>query len=86
MRGLKRWLDAVGFEPLLYLLLLMTGLTGTALALFMGKVFAAAILGALCVGFYLRFKRGRVKEKAKRHVEAVLKPARGVVHLKFARG
>jgi len=45
-------------------LLLMTGLTGTALALFMGKVFAAAILGALCVGFYLRFKRGRVKEKA----------------------
>jgi len=64
MRGLKRWLDAVGFEPLLYLLLLMTGLTGTALALFMGKVFAAAILGALCVGFYLRFKRGRVKEKA----------------------
>jgi len=62
MRGLKRWLDAVGFEPLLYLLLLMTGLTGTALALFMGKVFAAAILGALCVGFYLRFKRGRVTE------------------------
>lgn len=64
MRGLKRWLDAVGFEPLLYLLLLMTGLTGTALALFMGKVFAAASLGALCVGFYLRFRRGRVKEKA----------------------
>ena len=64
MRWLKRWLDAVGFEPLLYLLLLMTGLTGTALALFMGKVFAAAILGALCVGVYLRFKRGRVKEKA----------------------
>jgi len=62
MRWLKRWLDAVGFEPLLYLLLLMTGLTGTALALFMGKVFAAAILGALCVGFYLRFKRGRVTE------------------------
>ena len=64
MRGLKRWLGAAGFEPLLYLLLLATGLTGTALALFMGKVFAAAVLGALCVGFYLRFKRGRVKEKA----------------------
>jgi hypothetical protein len=64
MRWLKRWLDPMGFEPLLYLLLLATGLTGTAFALFMGKVFAAALLGALCVGFYLRFKRGRVKGKA----------------------
>ena len=64
MRWLKRWLDPLGFEPLLYLLLLATGLTGTAFALLMGKVFAAAILGVLCVGFYLRFKRGRVKEKA----------------------
>lgn len=57
---LKRWLDPLGFEPLLYLLLLATGLTGTALALFMGKLFAAALLAALCVGIYLRFKRGRV--------------------------
>ena len=63
MRWLKRWLDPLGFEPLLYLLLLATGLTGTALALFMGKLFAAALLGAFCVGIYLRFKRGRVKEK-----------------------
>jgi len=61
MRWLKRWLDALGFEPLLYLLLLATGLTGTALALFMGKVFAAAILAVVCAGFYLRFKRGRVR-------------------------
>jgi hypothetical protein len=63
-RQLKTVLTPLGFEPLLYLLLLATGLTGTALALFMGKLFAAAILAALCVGFYLRFKRGRVKEKA----------------------
>jgi hypothetical protein len=63
-RQLKTVLTPLGFEPLLYLLLLATGVTGTALALFMGKLFAAAILAALCVGFYLRFKRGRVKEKA----------------------
>jgi hypothetical protein len=64
LRQLKTLLSPLGFEPLLYLLLLATGLTGTALALFMGKLLAAAILAALCVGFYLRFKRGRVNKKA----------------------
>jgi hypothetical protein len=66
LRRLKQFLDALGFEPLLYLALLATGLTGAALALFLGKLFAAAILGALCVGFFLRFKRGRVGKNAGR--------------------
>lgn len=61
IRRLKQWLDPAGFEPLLYFALLATGLTGAALALFMGKLFAAAILAALCVGIYLRLKRGRVR-------------------------
>jgi len=66
LRRLKRFLDALGFEPLLYLALFATGLAGTVLALFLGKLFAAAILGALCVGFCLRFKRGRVRKTAGR--------------------
>jgi len=65
LRRLQRWLNPLGFEPLLYLLLLATGLTGTALALFMGKLFAAALLAAFCVGIYLRLKRGRVRENPK---------------------
>jgi hypothetical protein len=51
-------------ELLFYFALLATGLAGTALALFMGKLFAAAILAAACVGIYLRFKRGRVRKDA----------------------
>ena len=51
----------MGFEPLLYLALLATGLTGTALALFLGKLFTAAVLGTVCLGVFLRFKRGRVR-------------------------
>jgi hypothetical protein len=58
----KQWLNPLGFEPLLYLALLATGLTGAALALFLGKLFAAAILGTVCLGVYLRFKRGRVRK------------------------
>jgi hypothetical protein len=58
---LKKWLNPMGLEPLLYLALLATGVTGTALAIFMGKLFAAAILAAISVGFFLRFKRGRVR-------------------------
>ena len=58
----KRWLGPEGFEPLLYLALLATGLTGVALALFLGKLFAAAILGTVCLGIFLRFKRGRVRK------------------------
>jgi hypothetical protein len=65
LRQLKRWLDPAGLEPVLYLLLLATGVTGTALALFMGKLFAAALLAAVCVGIYLRLKRGRVRENPK---------------------
>ncbi len=61
-RRLKHWLSPAGFEPLLYLALLATGLTGAALALFMGKLFAAALLAALCVGIYLRLRRGRVRK------------------------
>lgn len=60
-RRLKNLLSPASFEPLLYLALLATGLTGTALALFMGKLFAAAILAAMCVGFFLRFKRRRMR-------------------------
>jgi hypothetical protein len=52
------------FEPLLYFALLATGLTGVALALFMGKLFAAALLAALCAGIFLRLKRGRVRKDA----------------------
>jgi hypothetical protein len=59
---LKQWLNPLGFEPLLYLALLATGLTGAALALFLGKLFAAAILGAVSLGIFLRFKRGRVRK------------------------
>ena len=58
----KQWLGPQGFEPLLYLALLATGLTGVALALFLGKLFAAAILGTVCLGIFLRFKRGRVRK------------------------
>lgn len=57
------WLSPLGIEPLLYLALAVTGLTGAALALFLGKLFAAAVLAAMCIGFYLRFKRGRVAKK-----------------------
>lgn len=63
-RRLKSATDLLGFEPLLSLALLATGLTGAAFALFMGKVYAAAILAVLCVGIFLRFKRGRVHRKA----------------------
>jgi hypothetical protein len=66
LRRLKQFLDALGFEPLLYLALFATGLTGAALALFLGKLFAAAILGALCVGFFRRFKRGRIRKNTGR--------------------
>ena len=59
-----RWLKPGDFEPLLYLLLMATGLTGTAFALFMGKLFAAGILAAVCAGIFVRFKRGRVQEKS----------------------
>jgi hypothetical protein len=61
LQRFKRWLGPEGFEPMLYLALLATGLTGTALALFLGKLFAAAILGTLSLGIFLRFKRGRVR-------------------------
>jgi hypothetical protein len=61
-RRLKQWLNPLGFEPLLYFALLATGLTGAALALFMGKLFAAALLAALCAGIFLRLKRGRVRK------------------------
>jgi hypothetical protein len=70
LRRLKQFLDALGFEPLLYLALFATGLTGAALALFLGKLFAAAILGALCVGFFLRFKRGRIRKNTGRQYAA----------------
>ena len=62
-RRLRGATDLLGFEPLLSLALLATGVTGTAFALFMGKVYAAAILAVLSVGIFLRFKRGRVREK-----------------------
>lgn len=62
-RRLKHWLNFIGFEPLLSLALLATGLTGAALALFMGKLFAAVLLAALCAGIFLRLKRGRVRKR-----------------------
>jgi hypothetical protein len=60
IRRFKQWLGPEGFEPLLLLTLLATGLTGVTLALFLGKLFAAAILATVCLGIFLRFKRGRV--------------------------
>jgi hypothetical protein len=42
---LKRWLNPMGLEPLVYLVLMATGLTGAALALLMGKLFAAECRG-----------------------------------------
>ena len=61
-RRLRQAFDPLGFEPLLYFALLATGLTGTALALLLGKLFAAAILGVVSLGIFLRFRRGRVRK------------------------
>jgi hypothetical protein len=57
----KRWLSPDVLEPVLYLGLTAAGLTGAAFALFLGKLFGAAVLAAISVGFFVRFKRGRVK-------------------------
>ena len=61
LRRFKQAFNPMGFEPLLYLALLATGLTGAAFALFLGKLFVAAILGVVCLGIFLRFKRGRIR-------------------------
>jgi hypothetical protein len=61
-RRFKQAFNPAGFEPLLYLALLAAGLTGTALALFLGKLFAAAVLGVVSLGIFLRFKRGQVRK------------------------
>lgn len=57
----KRWLGPEVLEPVLYLGLMAAGLTGAAFALLLGKLFGAAVLAAISVGFFLRFKRGKVK-------------------------
>jgi hypothetical protein len=62
LRRFKQAFNPAGFEPLLYLILLATGLTGAALALFLGKLFAAAVLATVCLGIFLRLKRGRVRK------------------------
>lgn len=46
-----------------YLGILLSGVTATTLLLFVGKIYAAVLVALVCVGGYLRFKRGRVQHK-----------------------
>ena len=62
-RSLRNRLGLLGIE-LLDLGLFATGVTGTVLALFLGKLFVAAVLAAVSFGMFLRFKRGRVAMRA----------------------
>lgn len=57
---MKAWRDPLALELVLYPVLAFAGVTGAALAAFMGKLLAAALLAAFSIGCYLRFKRGRV--------------------------
>ena len=57
---MKRRAPPEMLEPAIYFGLMLAGVAGTALALLMGKLFAAALLGALSLGCFMRFKRGRV--------------------------
>jgi len=52
---------------LLDLGLFVAGIAGTVLALFLGKLFAAAVLAAVSMSIGLRIKRGRVRNKAEHH-------------------
>lgn len=64
-RSLRR-LKGPSSAEFLELGLLVAGVTGAALALFMGKLFAAVVLAVVCAGIFLRFKRGRVRKTGER--------------------
>ena len=63
-RGRFRWsfMSPEAFEAVAYIGLWAAGLTGAGFALFLGKVYAAALIAVACFGAFLRLKRGRIKK------------------------
>lgn len=47
----------------IYLAILLSGVTASTLLLFVGKIYAAVLVALVSAGVYIRFKRGRVQRK-----------------------